>query len=101
MPPTLIIRPEAELDIDAGYVWYEGRQTGLGQRFVNAVEACFAGILRAPKMGRLIQDPHRRVRVIGWPYVVFYDYNDQTDTVTVHCVFHTSQDPAKWQQRLP
>ena len=56
MSTTLIVRPEAEQDIDS---------------------AC------------------------RFPYVVIYHYDEPNDTVIVHGVFHTSQDPAIWQQRLP
>ncbi len=102
MSTTLIVRPEAEQDIDSAYAWYESRQVGLGDRFLNAVDAGMAGILRAPKVGRLILGKYRRALVRHrFPYVVVYRYDDVSDTVIIHGVFHTSQDPALWQQRLP
>jgi plasmid stabilization system protein ParE len=42
---------------------------------------------------------YRRALVRRFPYAVFYEYAEET--VTVYCVFHTSQDPEKWRQRLP
>jgi toxin ParE1/3/4 len=34
----VIIRPEAELDIDDAYQWYESQRKGLGQNFLLCVE---------------------------------------------------------------
>jgi toxin ParE1/3/4 len=101
MPANLIIEPEAEKDIDLGYAWYESQRTGLGRRFIAAVKASIQALCRSPKVGRVVRGPYRRAVVHGWPYVVVYEYDEPNDTVIVHIVFHTSQDPAKWQQRLP
>lgn len=94
----LIIAPEAEKDIDAGYAWYEDQRPGLGEDFLSRVDACVQAICRSPKMHGLIFANYRRALVRRFPYAVFYEYEDQT--VTVYCVFHTSQDPNKWRTRL-
>jgi hypothetical protein len=39
--------------------------------------------------------------VRDFPYIVAYAYDDATDTVTVHAVFHTSRDPNDLLRRLP
>lgn len=38
----LIISPEAELDIQDGFEWYEQRSSGLGSEFVRAVDSSLA-----------------------------------------------------------
>jgi plasmid stabilization system protein ParE len=48
MTPQLIIRPEAELDIQAAFEWYEAQSLGLGSEFVRAVDACLSNIGRNP-----------------------------------------------------
>jgi plasmid stabilization system protein ParE len=40
----LIIRTEAELDIEDAFEWYEAQSPGLGSEFVRAVDVCFSGI---------------------------------------------------------
>ncbi len=60
-----------------------------------------AGIVRIPKIGRVVYRQYRQVLIHGWPYVIIYRYDEPNDTVIVYSVFHTSQNPAKWQQRLP
>jgi plasmid stabilization system protein ParE len=99
MAAELIMAPEAEQDIAEGYAWYERQRAGLGEEFLSCVDACIQGICRTPQMHALIHENYRRGLVRRFPYVVFYEFAD--DKVTVYCVFHTSQNPEKWRQRLP
>lgn len=46
MSYRLIIRPEAELDIQAAFEWYEAQTPGLGSEFIRAVDTCLSGIGR-------------------------------------------------------
>lgn len=99
MAAKLIVAPEAEQDVTEAYGWYEGRRTGLGEEFLSCVDACIQAICRTPEMYAPIHEYYRRGLVRRFPYAVFYEY--AADTVTVYCVFHTSQDPDKWRHRLP
>ena len=42
--------------------------------------------------------PSHRAFVRRFPFEVFYQFDDKL--VVVHLVFHTSQDPGKWRERL-
>ena len=55
-----IVRPLAQADLDDAATWYEGQQSGLGSRFLDAVDHVF-GYLNAPRaMGKsLMADPQR------------------------------------------
>lgn len=99
MAAEVIIAPEAATDIDEAYAWYEARWVGRGEDFLSRVDACIQAILRFPEMHALFHGNYRRALIRNFPYAVFYEYAD--NTVTVYCVFHTSQDPLKWRQRLP
>jgi plasmid stabilization system protein ParE len=90
--------PEAEQDIEEAYAWDERKRAGLGEDFMSCVDACIEAIRRTPEMHARIHENYRRAVVRRFPYVVFYEYAD--DTVTVYCVFHTSQNPDKWRERL-
>ncbi|HTU23708.1 MAG TPA: type II toxin-antitoxin system RelE/ParE family toxin [Gemmataceae bacterium] len=98
MAAKLIIAPEAEQDIDEAYAWYEGHRVGLGEEFMSCVDACIQAITRTPQMHAVYYETYRRSLVRRFPYVVFYEYVE--DTVTVYGVFHTSVDPNKWRERL-
>ena len=98
MVARLIIAPEADVDLDEAYAWYEERRAGLGEQFLGAVDACFQGIRRMPVMHPEVHEQYRRALVRRFPYAIFYEY--EQGAVTVYCVFHTSRDPQKWRQRL-
>ena len=48
MTYRLLIRPDAELDIQAAFEWYETHASGLGSEFVRAVDVCLSGLGRNP-----------------------------------------------------
>jgi plasmid stabilization system protein ParE len=98
MAAKLIVAPEAEQDLTEAYGWYEARRAGLGEEFLSCVDACIEAIRRMPEMHAAVHENYRRGLVRRFPYAIFYEYAE--DTVTVYCVFHTSQDPEKWRQRL-
>jgi plasmid stabilization system protein ParE len=98
MAAKLTIAPEAARDIDEAYGWYECQRIGLGEEFLNCVDACMQAICRMPEMHPKVYEDYRRGLVRRFPYAIFYEYAG--DAVTVYCIFHTSRDPAKWRQRL-
>jgi len=99
MVNNLIIAREAELDLDEAYGWYEGRQAGVGKKFLANVAIAVQKIARFPEGPRILVGNYRRVLVQRFPYVIIYDFVD--DTVTVYGIFHSSSDPNKWRRRLP
>jgi len=99
VPIELAIAPEAELDIAAAYVWYEGRRAGLGEEFLSSVDGCLESIRRRPEMYPIIHEGYRRSFIRRFPYAVFYEASQAA--VTIYAVFHTSRDPEKWRLRLP
>ncbi len=68
----LIIRPEAELDLEDAFTWYESQDSGLGSEFVRAIDACISTIGRNPLAYRLIYQQARRALVRRFPYCLFY-----------------------------
>lgn len=49
MIETLIIRPEAEDDIKETFEWYESKQNGLGNNFIDETEMLLQRIEKYPK----------------------------------------------------
>ncbi len=98
MAVELIIAPEAQLDVDEAYTWYEGRRLGLGEEFLSCVDACIQTICRVPELYAKVHEEYRRALVRRFPYVIFYEYSE--GKVIVYSIFHTSQDQKKWKNRL-
>jgi plasmid stabilization system protein ParE len=93
----LIISPEAELDIQDAFEWYEQRSSGLGSEFVRAVDSCFALIGRNPLAYPLVYRQVRRVLIRRFPYGVMYLVEE--DVITIIACFHVKRDPKQWQDR--
>jgi plasmid stabilization system protein ParE len=93
MAAELIVALEAEQDVAEAYAWYEGRRIGLGEEFLNCVDACIEAICRTPEMYTTVFETYIRGLVRRFPYAIFYEYVE--DRVTVYSVFHTARDPEK------
>jgi len=50
-------------------------------------------------MYAVVHESYHRALARRFPYAIFYEHTG--DVVTIYSVFHTSQDPAKWRQRVP
>jgi plasmid stabilization system protein ParE len=98
MVKSLIILPEAEQDIIDAYDWYQNQELGLGEEFLRCVDASIQFIQRNPEMYEIAHASYRRVLVRRFPYAIFYEYIGMV--VTVYGVFHCSQNPRKWRNRL-
>jgi plasmid stabilization system protein ParE len=94
----IIVKPEAEADLAEARDWYEGRQAGMGETFLAAVDGAFAGVQQTPELfPRAFRDV-RLARVKRFPFVVLYRIDD--DQITVVAVYHTSRDPRGWRGRV-
>ncbi len=95
---SLIILSEAEEDITLGFDWYSEQQQGLGEEFLECVDACFDQISDNPKLYPVVHESYRRALVHRFPYAVFYEETEEV--VVVFAVFHGSQNPDQWRSRL-
>src|SRR2546423_7943453 len=98
MIERVIFTEEAEDDVVSHYAWYEDREPGLGEDFLRCVEACCLTIQRNPRLYPVVLDDFRRALVRRFPFEVFYELTEQD--IVIYSVFHSSQDPKKWHDRL-
>ena len=94
---TLLIRPQAELDIQDAYQYYEEREQGLGSEFVRSLDACFSKIGRNPLTYPLVHRQIRRALIRKFPYGIFYIV-ENSKIIVIAC-FHAKRDPKQWQDR--
>jgi plasmid stabilization system protein ParE len=90
--------PAAKRDLKQAYEWYEEQRSGLGEVFLERIEECLNAIARSPQAFQLVTNDARRAIVKQFPYVIIYRVEGKT--VYVYSVFHTSQHPQKWMDRL-
>lgn len=97
MSYSLVIRSEAELDIQDAYQFYEERSQGLGSEFVRSIDACISKIGRNPRAYPTVYRQIRRVLIRKFPYGIFYLVENRK--IIVIACFHVKRDPKHWQKR--
>ena len=83
-------------------VWYERRQEGLGERFIESVRQAFQRVADHPTSHPKEQSAHwrrdiRRCPVVGFPYQVIFEVRPQE--VFVLAVAHNARRPGYWRRR--
>jgi plasmid stabilization system protein ParE len=90
--------PEAEAEMRATARWYEARSPGLGQSFLDAVDATTARIAANPGAFGFARPGIRRHLVRRFPFGILYQV--EPDRVYVLAVAHSHRKPAYWMHRL-
>lgn len=98
MTYNVIVRPEAEREIQEAFDWYEERSEGLGTEFLRAADACLSGVRRNPEAYQVVHDRVRRALLRKFPYALFYLVHE--DTIVVLACFHIRRSAAEWQRRV-
>jgi plasmid stabilization system protein ParE len=98
MSLPLIVTPEAEEDIAEARAWYNRQRAGLGDDFVDQVDAALDRICRIPKGATEVYPGVRRVVLRRFPYGAFYRVDE--DQIAVLAVYHSKRDPRGWQSRM-
>jgi toxin ParE1/3/4 len=93
----VIVRPEAEHEIQEAFDWYEERSEGLGSEFLRAADACFSTVQRNPAAYPIVHEQVRRALLRKFPYALFYLLRE--DTIVVMACFHVKRSPVDWQLR--
>ena len=97
MIDRILIRPDAELDIEEAYVWYEKQREGLGVDFLLCVEEGLSKIEHNTEMYPVMHKNVRRLLIRRFPYGIFYF--TESNKIVVLAVFHAHRDPKQWKRR--
>ena len=91
---------EAAVEFQEAVAWYEGQAAGLGARSVLAVDKVVSAIrthpLRFPKAAAM----SRKARVLGWPYTIYFQFNEAAPEIKVIAIWHGRRSPAELHRRL-
>ncbi len=90
--------PHARSELIASALFYDERKSGLGERFLRAIEATETSICRHPLWGKPFEAETRKMRVKKFPFVLIY--KEFPDFVMVFAVAHFSRKPAYWIKRV-
>ncbi len=94
----VIIRPEAEGDIQKIHIDLEQMRTGLGRRFATQLRLVLERIESVPELHGIVWKDVHAVRVKKFRYIVYYVIF--SDRVEVLAVLHGARDSAAWQSRV-
>ncbi|MGH7460470.1 MAG: type II toxin-antitoxin system RelE/ParE family toxin [Longimicrobiales bacterium] len=101
---SLVIRPEAEADIEDAYLWYEAQSSGLGDDFLGALDAALSALVENPaRFPILHREPDaavRRALVKRFPFGLYFVSDSAGATVTLIACLHARRDPKHWLRRV-
>jgi plasmid stabilization system protein ParE len=94
---TVIFTQAARAELIDAQDWYEGEAVGLGQRFLEAIDAVAERMSTNPQQFPVVFKNVRRALLRRFPYSLFFVV--ENDTLLVLACFHASSDPSQWQKR--
>ena len=92
-----IVRPLAEADLDGAATRYEDQQSGLGSRFLDAVDHVSNRVRETPLQFPSVSVGIRRALLQTFPYAVYFRETEQA--VVILAVLHLQRDPRVWRGR--
>jgi toxin ParE1/3/4 len=85
------IGPEALVESDDAFAFYERQEPGLGWRFLETVERAAELLCEHPEAGQLVAGGLRHWVVRDFPYVILYSV--RPGEIFIESVFHGSRAP--------
>ncbi|MEB2777879.1 type II toxin-antitoxin system RelE/ParE family toxin [Algoriphagus sp. D3-2-R+10] len=99
MPFNYRLSEEAESDLYDSYLWYEQQTKGLGEDFLESIDAASHAITSNPETYPIRYKKIVRAFVVHrFPYLILYILNG--NNIDVISIFNTNQHPKKWKNRL-
>jgi mRNA-degrading endonuclease RelE of RelBE toxin-antitoxin system len=93
----IVSHPEASKELEDAAIWYEQRQRGLGDDFLNEFENTLSQIVSEPERWSLFRGENRKLNFRRFPYGIVYSLNQ--DTIYIKAVMHLHRRPEYWHQR--
>ena len=95
---SLEFLPEAKLDLQESFQWYEARQEGLGDDFAAEIENALDRILVSPTSYGIVFHGMWRMAVKRFPDGLYYVVRNEL--VLIVAVFHGRRKLARLKKRL-
>ncbi len=97
MSLPVILRPEAEADVQDAFDQLEAVRGGLGKQFLARLRKVLLRIEEMPELHGKVWEDVRATRLKQFRYIVYFVV--LTDDVDVLAVLHSACDPSTWQSR--
>ncbi len=93
----VVRHPEADEELEAAAIWYESRQPGLGDAFLEDFEQTLRRIVAEPKRWRIIWGDNRKLNFHRFPYAIVF--STRPDAIYIKAVMHLHRRPFYWKSR--
>jgi toxin ParE1/3/4 len=93
----IVSHPKADEELEGAALWYEEREPGLGDDFLNEFERTIARIAAAPESHRKIRGDNRKLNFRRFPYATVYSVAN--DVIYIKAVMHLRRRPFYWRRR--
>lgn len=98
MEYNLIVKPKAEKDIRVAIDWYKEQIEILSAKLLNEIDESLVKIEKNPEH---YQKRYNEIRIVftkKFPYGIYYAIEE--NTIYVHAVLHTKQNPKTAEKRI-
>ena len=97
----VIAEAEAKREWNEAVDWYEARETGVGWRFDDELQALLQTLKQNPERFRLATCLTHKVKMPKpWPYSIYFAINREHCEVKILAVWHGARNPAELRRRL-
>lgn len=90
-----IISSKAQREIAESWNWYEDRQLGLGDRFLDEIAEHIRKIEQTPIKFPIRFKSYRETPVPVFPFLIIYRINERKRIIRIVSIFHTSRNPTR------
>ncbi|GAB4157563.1 MAG: hypothetical protein Tsb009_34650 [Planctomycetaceae bacterium] len=97
MSYRVLIKPEAEADLEAATLWYNQQHENLGESFLDSVNTTIERIQQNPEGYPIIYKNIRSAMTKKFPYLVLFEFN--VSRVAVLGIIHGHRNPEIWKLR--
>lgn len=93
----VVSHPEADEELEAAALWYDQRQPGLGNDFLEQFQRTLRRIVAETERWRKIRGENRRLNFHRFPYAIVYSVD--ADVLYIKAVMHLHRRPFYWSRR--
>ena len=102
MAYNLIIKEEADADALEAFLYYQDRQNGLGERFLQSIQDIYTKLETNPQFYSILKTDKKKIfrdiKVSDFPFVIIFEIID--NDVIVYAVHSTyKKQPAKFRSK--
>ena len=91
----VVFSVRANKEIFESFLYYDTRQTGLGDKFLNELTKKVDQIKSSPGRCTSNRLPFRECQMKKFPFFIIYRYNPEKKYIFISSVFHSSRNPNK------